>query len=393
MIRKTTVKITYEDTDITADVSPYLLDLSFTERAKHGETDDLRLSFENTQHLWSDGWFPDRGAKVEISMTQENWYKPGDSYELECGIFEIDDITDSGPESVFSIGALSVGVTSSIRRESKNKAWENIKLSIIADEIAKRHGFELFFDSEYDPIFDRFDQIDKSDMEFLLEISEYAGLNLKVAKNKIIIFSSAFYDAQNVSLTLKYKEDGYINHSFRATSADIYSAVHIQYLDPIAKKLLTYQYSPEGRSGTIDNEQASTGGSIDSEKAEPKIDPVTKMLIAESSAKKSSGGSTQKKDAIKEPKVGKVLKVKRRCKSLKEAEELAKSLLRNKNSRELTGTITLAGNLALRAGLNIAIDGFGIWDTSTWMIEQVSHSYSKSSGLVTMIDLRGVLSY
>ena len=382
--RKTRLVLTYNDTDITHDISNFIESFSFTERAKNGESDDLNITVENTTGIWSNGWFPERGATLTAQIITENWNQPNDYYMLDCGSFEIDDLTDSGPTSTFTIGALSVGITSSIRGESHSQAWENFKLSGLVDEIAERHGFSVFFDSDYDPVIDRFDQKNESDLEFLLKVAEYIGVNIRLSHGKIIVYQERLYDAKEVSLTLSKNADGFISHSFRASSADIYSACQVQFLDSKTGKLVTYQYTPDGRSGVIgkdDSKSKSDGGGV-------KIDPETRMVITTPGNK-----SANEKNEITEPKVGKVLKINRRCSNLAEAENLAKSSLRGKNSREITGSLTYVGNLYLRAGLTIGISGFGLWDYSTWVIEDVTHSWSVSSGLETSIEIRGVLGY
>lgn len=377
--RKTRLVLMYNDTDITHDISNYIESFSFTERATNGESDDLNITVENTTGIWSNGWFPERGATLRAQIVVENWNKPNDFYMLDCGSFEIDDLTDSGPVSTFTIGALSVGITSSIRGESHSQAWENFKMSGIVDEFAKRHHFEFFFDSDYDPVIDRYDQKNESDLEFLLKIAEYIGVNVRLSHGKIIVYQERLYDANEISLTLFKNSDGFISHSFRASSADIYSACQVQFLDSKTGKLFTYQYTPDGRSGIIgNNDSKSTGGD------EIKINPETRMIITT---------PVNKSDEIREPKVGKILKINRRCSNLAEAENLAKSSLRVKNSREITGSLTYVGNLYLRAGLTISISGFGCWDHSTWVIEEVSHVWSVSTGLETSITIRGVLSY
>lgn len=373
--RRTRLILTYNDRDITADVSNYIESFSFTERAKNGESDDLNITVENTTGIWSNGWFPERGATLTAQIISENWYRPNDYVTLDCGSFEIDDLTDSGPVSTFSIGALSVGITSSIRGESRSQAWENFKLSGLVNDIAQRHGFDVFFDSDYDPVIDRFDQKNESDLKFLIKIAEYIGVNVRLSHNKIIVYQERLYDAREVSLTLTKNTDGVINHSFRASSADIYMASQVQFLDSKSGKLVTYQYTPDGRSGVVDD-GGSSGGT--------KIDPETRMVI-------NPVGSGKNK--ITEPRVGKTLKINRRCSSLAEAEQLAKSSLRQRNKREITGTLTYVGNLYLRAGLTVAISGFGVWDYSRWVIEEVTHSWSVASGLETTVSIRGVLDY
>ncbi|MCW9548009.1 phage late control D family protein [Klebsiella oxytoca] len=384
-VRRSRLVVTYDGVDITADVSPYIIGFAFTERARHGESDELSIAFQNVDQLWNNGWWPERGASVSAKLEVENWYQPGDAYRIDCGTFEIDDLTDSGPPSVFVIGALSVGITSSIRGEEVTRAWENIKLSEIVGQLAKKHGFKVYFDSEYDPIFDRFDQKKQSDLAFILKIAEYAGLQVRLSHGKLIVYQDSLYDQQEIALTITKNYDGYLGHHFRASSSDIFTACHVMYLDSKTRKLLTYQYSPEGRSGTLEKTSVSSTGATTAQM----IDQKTRMLIPA----KTVAGKKEEDDSISLPNVGKVLKIHRRCSSLAEAEKLAKSSLRNKNRRELSGTLDLMGNPALRAGMVIAVNGFGRWDTARYAIEEVTHNWSKGQGLITQAGIRGIMGY
>jgi hypothetical protein len=51
------------------------------------------------------------------------------------------------------------------------------------------------------------------------------------------------------------------------------------------------------------------------------------------------------------------------------------------------------GNVKLYSGLNFLVEDFGRWDSITWQFESVTHDYSKSSGLRTSAEARGVLGY
>ncbi|MBK5073222.1 hypothetical protein I2492_09360 [Budviciaceae bacterium CWB-B4] len=384
--RMASLKVFYDGVDISADISGFITSFSYTERAKNGESDDLSITFQNIDKLWSTGWFPDRGAKIRAIIQTENWFERNDFNQLACGEFEIDDFTDSGPPAEFSIGALSVGITSSIRGEAKNKAWENIRISEVVREFSELHGFGSYFESDYDPVIDRFDQKGESDLEFLVKIAEYAGLQVRFSHGHIVVYREALYDSHAVAMTLKRNYDGIISHEFRASSADIYTACHVQYFDSKKNKVITYQYTPDGRSGIVGDEgQTSSGGGGGGQR----IDPDTRMVVTDP----PKSGQKTKTEPIAEPKVGKVLKISQRCTSIAEAEQLARSKLRGKNQQEITGSITLAGHLLLQAGLVIAVSGFGRWDTGTYSIDEVNHSYSKSSGLITTISLRGVLGY
>lgn len=102
---RTGLVLTYNDKDITADISNYIESFSFTERARNGESDDLNITVENTTRIWLNEWFPERGATLTAQIITENLNQPK-----------------------------------------------------LVNKMAERHGFDVFFDSDYDPVIDRFDQ-------------------------------------------------------------------------------------------------------------------------------------------------------------------------------------------------------------------------------------------
>ena len=62
--------------------------------------------------LWRNGWFPDKGATLRATLRVADWTDEGDTAELYCGQFFIDEITAQGPESTVTIKARSTPVGS-----------------------------------------------------------------------------------------------------------------------------------------------------------------------------------------------------------------------------------------------------------------------------------------
>ncbi|STL58720.1 putative control protein for phage late genes expression [Escherichia coli] len=95
-------------------------------------------------------------------------FKPINQIVLECGKFQVDGITCSGPPSVVEVTAVSVPVSSGIRRDLKSNAWEKTTLKDIATSIAKLANLELLFliDGDSNPYYAREDQMEESDLKF-----------------------------------------------------------------------------------------------------------------------------------------------------------------------------------------------------------------------------------
>ena len=377
--RRTEIILNYEGVDITADVSRFITGFQYSDVTVSDEMDALAVNFENVAGLWSGGWFPERGAKLQAAIECHNWFKPGETLRRECGTFEIDDITDEGPPSTFTISALAVGITHPIRRQENSQPWENIPVRTILNEIAAKNGFELKWYSNYNPTIDRMDQDSESDLAFLRKVCDYAGLRLKITDNAIVAFRGEEFDANPPELTIRRGVDGLSHYRFNASSADVYSACSVSYYDPAANELLEYLYVPDGISGSRGGQG---GGGASSDKGAREYDEETRMEIAQ---------TTSRAPEIQNPAIGQVLKINQRVSSLAEAEELAKASLRNKNMRQVKATLDFMGNIKLYSGMNVLVDGFGRWDAAPWQIEKIIHDYTKSGGLRTTAELRGIL--
>lgn len=83
-LEKVIAKITVNGKNVTADVSPYLSRLSYADK-EEAESDDLTLTFEDTAGHWQNGWYPEQGDTLEVSIGTPD-------APLDCGLFEIDEI-------------------------------------------------------------------------------------------------------------------------------------------------------------------------------------------------------------------------------------------------------------------------------------------------------------
>jgi hypothetical protein len=380
--RHVEILLTYDGQDMTQNIAPYLTSFRYVDRTIKDQMDELAITVQDVAGLWKGSWWPAQGSKFAAKIQAFNWFTAGDALVRDCGSFEIDDLTSTGPPNIMTLSAVSVGITASIRRQENTKAWENITCNAIAQDIATRNGFRLFFDSSYNPIYDRFDQRAESDLAFLQRVCEYTGLSLKVTSDTIVIFRGEDYDAKDPILTVMIGQDGYMGHSFNANSCDVYSACEVKYYHPGHKELLTYLYKPDGISGTrkAKKEKGAKGGGGWS----TAIDPNTRLPLG-------AFGASSTQAQIPEPKIGQVLKVNQRCGSLAQAEQVAKAALRDKNLRQTKGTLRFMGHPVLYSGANIAVSGFGRWDSAIWAVEEITHSYAKNSGYTTELQLRGTL--
>jgi phage protein D len=335
-IRRAHLQLSYDGTDISADLAPYLLSASYRDHA-HGKADDLQLTLEDKQGLWRGVWFPSEGAKVKAKLVCRNWQPDQAEQILPLGAFTIDEIECGGPPATVTLKAISALVTTSLRREHKSKAWENISLQAIVTELATNHGLQHFWQADADVQFSRLDQSQESDLAFLTRICRENGFNCKVAEEKLIVYQAARFDQVPPVLTIQAGQGWVKSHGFKSKAGDVYKAVQVAYWDPEAKDEKRYTFtSPHP------------------------------------------------------PASGHVLKVNQRAESLADAERKARAALRRKNKEKVTGRFTLVGRPDLQAGVNIAVAGYGVFD-GTYFVEESAHAVG--SGYQTSITIRKVLDY
>ena len=337
--------IKYNNKDISADISKYLKSISYTDNLS-GEADDLQITLEDKAGLWQSTWMPEKGALLDVMLQQKYWQTLSAlPQSLRLGLFEIDEITSSGYPSEVQIKAVSVPDNNTLRGTERSRSWEKAKLQVIANDIASAAGMSLFWDTEENPVLDRAEQTEQSDLSFLYAICKDKGLALKISDKKIIIFDEAKYEAEKAKITIVkpgtvYKKESGMKYLFVGTGyslrtkiRDIYAACRVSYQQGSSKSNIEATYTAAGKKG-------------------------------------------------------KTLQVNEQVESVAEALNLAKKRLREKNKDEVTGSLNMLGNFVLLSGVTVNLLGFGAFDDK-YLITRASHDIG--SGYTTHIDVRRCL--
>ena len=328
--RRAEVSIIYEGVNITKDVAPYLLSFTYTDNASD-KADDISFSLEDRERLWVNDWFPTKGDKIKATIILHNWEAPNQTQSLPCGTFEVDEVSCSGPPNQITIKAVSTLVSKPMRQEKHTKAWENVSLKTIAGDIAGKNGLTLFWDSSEDPTFERRDQVETSDLEFFSGLARDYGVAVKVTDTQLVCYSSEEYETHSPVGELAFKDKKVISWSFSSKSAGTYKAAKVQYHDPVKDETFEAEEEDEDAEGT-----------------------------------------------------GRILEINQKADTLADAKKIAKEKLHSANKKEITGSITLMGDLRFVGGSNVKISGFGAFDGS-YVIEKATHTVSGS--YTTKLDL------
>ncbi len=300
-------------------------------------TDDVSLTVVDPAMVFTNDLFPKVGDALNIGIKIVNWPTEGKNDYIKLGSFEVDDFTQ---QNTFTINAVSVPITGSARSEKKYRTWENIRLSFILKDIAENAGLGYIYDSSFDPLYDKQEQSNESDLEFLSGLASDDGMAIKISNGKLVIFDKEKYDNQAaVGKIIRGQTNLTAEPSFKCSAKDIYSSCEITFTD--SKTDNTY-------SGSF-------------------VAPVP--LGVNRILRKRESYNSQSED----------INFKRK----------AKCALREQNENQWTATVEIIGNYYYYAGTNIELCGWGNWD-GKYHITQAQHNIS-SNGFTTKLSLRRCL--
>lgn len=340
--------------DVTTSILPDLLSFTFDDKETN-EADEISLTLKDETGKWSNNWQPNGGEVIKAYIANGTVKKKG--LELFCGRFYVDSIRASGGSSgrQVELRAVSIPLNKPIRRKAKSRAWEKQTLKEVAQTIANDHKMKLLFDCEENASLDRQDQSKESDLKFLSRLCEDAGLSIKVTDEKIVIFDQSHYEKKKPIKTLTLGESNILSWDFESQQSETYKSVSVTYRDPKQKR----KFNEDSQNAKVDN--ASNKQWLNAAvTTHTEIDP----LIDEN---------------------GQEYSVKKRVTSLEEARKFAKATLRKLNRRQVTGSVSVIGDVSLVAGVVIKCEGFGKFD-GNFYIESASHSMT-SSGYVSNLSL------
>ena len=345
--RRTNVSVTFDGTDISEDIAPYLKSLTYVDNEEDAG-DDLtivlcdpaeRKGGESKGGIWLRSWagsamrMSAQSRRISAVIRQAEW---GDDRGLYCGEFELDTVSFSGFPVTLTMKATALPFASPIRQTVKSKAWEDYKLSGIAEEIAAKAGMTVYYDCPDDPHFEREEQYNVSDIKFLATLCHNNGISLKVSDSMIILFSQSVYESKGAVSEIAFGDRGIESFSLSTQEKGTqYASCSVTYTDP---------ETGEAVSATVNDPEAKTK---------------------------------------------QVLRLTERVDSVGDALRMAAAKMRYYNKYEKTGTFTMAGNPALVAGLNVTLSGFGEF-SGKYAISRAVHSVG-SDGYRTTITLRNII--
>ena len=315
-MKRTSIEISINGKLVSGNLRQYLKSLSYRE-ALDGEADTLEVTLQDAEGLFMSEWFPRRGMRIEATILDEYTAMP-------LGNFEIDEIENEMPPSECKIKGNTIPWSSGLKSEEKSRSWEQVPLSTIARDIALGGGLRLYYDAADDPVIERAEQSEESDLKFLHRLCRDKGLALKMNDEKLIIFEIERYEA--ASAIAEYEKGGSEIKKFHARSTlnEVYTRCEVKY--------------KHGRKGQVIEGSYEGGGMLD----------------------RLTGS-------------GRTLKVNKKVSTQAEADRLARKSLERKNREETKLNMTVAGDMRLRAGSTVKLRKFEVFD-GKYIIRQATHT-------------------
>lgn len=333
---RTKLKVIYKGKDITKEIQEYILDFSYTDNDNDAE--DLQLTLENKEELWYKEWFPEKGDTINATIII---IKNGATIPVPIGEFEVDSINVKGKPNITTIKAITAFISGEIRDTKRSKAWEKIKFKAIVSEIAGKYGYSAVFNIQKDKLYDKVDQNNLSDIEFIKKLCKDLGYDVKVNNTKIIITDEEYYESKGPDFNI-------YNHREDADKSDIFD-------------LLNWEF-----------DESSIGAytSCENQYKDPKTRKVYKA----------------KAESKKEKESKKILRLNKKVKSDAENEQLCKDALKRENAKTKTAKFSFAPDKAVYGKNIINVSGWGVFD-GKYLIDSVTHKID-SNGYTVDLDCR-----
>lgn len=320
----------YDKTNITAEIEPYLIRLSYTDHLE-GQSDELSVEFEDISGKWIRQWFPTQGDKLNAAIGYKN------QQLIDIGAFEIDEVEYSYKPSTISLKALSTGI-SKANRTLKPKAFENTTLAQVVAKVADSLKLKVVGKIKAIPI-KRITQYQERDVEFLARLAREYHHSFKIVGDQLVFTDKAELGQSEAVIILE--EQDCISLRLRDRIKDTAKAVEISGYDTSGKKVIKKRKKATALRENIKQAQAASGDT---------------------------------------------LKIVARGETDEQIEARGEAALAEQNDDQSAGNITLIGNPKLVAGATIMLRNLGVF-SGKYLIKSSRHQLNKQ-GYTTTIEVR-----
>lgn len=317
--------VSINGTDMTEDMRTDVMSICYSD-SLDPEADDIEIALSDPNEKWRKAWSPDPGIKINLTIG----YK--DAPHLNCGLFEMDEVSCTVPPGIVTLRALSTGVSKSLRTR-KHKPLENGSLENVVSHIAQLHNLRLLGPCAHIEL-GRVTQNDESDLAFLKRLSEDYDHIFTIIGDQLLFRN---FQAPFNSPPLQLTNNEIISLNFRDQVTHLYTSCDVNWHD-------------------ADLDEAR----------------FTSLNAPEAIQKKA----------------GVVNRMRLKLETETEHRALAKAraALRKANSSKRTGSIEIIGQTECVAGSYVSVSEHGVYN-GEYLIFSASHKLNRDNGYTTSLEI------
>jgi len=237
--------VLYNTKDITRDIAGQIEGIQYADKVA-GESDTLEITLDDTDLLWQNGWYPEKGDSMQLIIRQAG-------QQLDCGTFEVDELACSSSidGDRFIIRGLAAGIKKRLRTRA-SYAHEDKSLREIANTVASNLGLTII-GTVPDIRLQRVNQYRETDLQFLNRIGGEYGCIFSVRADSLIFTYYKDLEGRAASFTL-WKQD-LTSWDLRDTTHKTFKRARVKHHNPYKKQVVSY-FSKE-------DDEDSAPGSVD----------------------------------------------------------------------------------------------------------------------------------
>lgn len=204
----------------------------YTDSAE-GSSDEVEIILGDQKKDFFQGFFPEKGKGLEVSIDYYNWLRPETKETFVCGTFTVDDITISGGPRALCFKGVSQPANSEFKDTPRDWTWKETTLRTIASELMQKYSMtgNLFFHGT-DPQIKEAAQERQSDSDFLNTICEKYGFCLKIYRSAFVIYQKRIYEEREPVKVYSGETEWEPGWEWSGTLSGTYTGARIFYTNP-----------------------------------------------------------------------------------------------------------------------------------------------------------------
>ena len=362
-------------TDWFQKLSPYFLNLSYTDSCDGEKADDMQLQLADRDRRFINDWMPDKGAYIDVGIIAERWYSPNaTTLKLDCGRLWIDEIEFELPQHTVTIKGNSIPTTATIKANTETRNWEASTLRDLVKQIVEdENKMKLTWLPDSNPSYTAVEQTEQSALEFLMHRARDAKLAIKIHRGEVVVFDELKLEEAEPKFAIVYGNAAPAAglHSFRIATGNFITRL----IDTNAKATMS-QVDPA--SGKMTQGVHVAGDEQPASDWHQAINQGTDSQDEEGDEGGDDGGGETREDPVSSWQ-----------QTAASADLLAKSHNRHHNKDRVEAKIQFGiGNPIIAAGQTFMLSGVGKYD-GKWFVKTAEHKVGPM--FTTTIDARKCL--